>query len=99
MIKYVNKNIQIRQNSSCLLLGFIIMGKWAQNMIEKNSTMNGLTTFERRQNILRLLAEQPGLRVAEMAEIFQVAEGTIRNDLNALEAEEKLRAGVYGRAA
>ncbi|MCB8983507.1 MAG: substrate-binding domain-containing protein [Ardenticatenaceae bacterium] len=53
--------------------------------------MNGLTIFERRQNILRLLADQPGLRVADMAEIFQVAEGTIRNDLNALEAEEKLR--------
>ncbi|MCB8968884.1 MAG: substrate-binding domain-containing protein [Ardenticatenaceae bacterium] len=53
--------------------------------------MNGLTIFERRQNILRLLAEQPGLKVGDMAEIFQVAEGTIRNDLNALESEEKLR--------
>lgn len=53
--------------------------------------MNGLTIFERRQNILRLLAEQPGLRVADMAAVFQVAEGTIRNDLNALESEEKLR--------
>jgi ribose transport system substrate-binding protein len=52
--------------------------------------MNGLTIFERRQNILRLLVEQPGLRVADMAAIFQVAEGTIRNDLNALESEEKL---------
>lgn len=53
--------------------------------------MNGLTIFERRQNILRLLEEQPGLRVADMAEIFQVTEGTIRNDLNALETEGKLR--------
>ncbi len=52
--------------------------------------MNGLTIFERRQNILRLLAEQPGLRVTDMSEIFQVAEGTIRNDLNALETEGKL---------
>lgn len=60
-------------------------------MKDKNRAMNGLTTFERRQNILRLLGEQPGLRVAEMAESFQVAEGTIRNDLNALESEEKLR--------
>lgn len=53
--------------------------------------MNGLTTFERRQNILRLLAEQPGLRVTEMSEAFQVSEGTIRNDLNALEDAGKLR--------
>lgn len=53
--------------------------------------MNGLTIFERRQNILRLLEEQPGLRVTDMAEIFQVTEGTIRNDLNALETEGELR--------
>jgi ribose transport system substrate-binding protein len=59
--------------------------------MEKLTMMNGLTTFERRQNILRLLAEQPGLRVTEMAEHFDVSEGTIRNDLNALETEEKLR--------
>ena len=66
--------------------------------------MNGLTIFERRQNILRLLVEQPGLRVTDMAEIFQVAEGTIRNDLNALETEGKLRrvrggAVLYSHAA
>lgn len=60
-------------------------------MKETSVLMNGLTIFERRQNILRLLAEQPGLRVADMAEIFQVAEGTVRNDLNALETEGKLR--------
>ncbi len=59
--------------------------------MEESRPMNGLTTFERRQNILRLLGEQPGLRVTDMAEIFHVAEGTIRNDLNALESEEKLR--------
>lgn len=53
--------------------------------------MNPLTTFERRQNILRLHADRPGLRVTEMAEILQVSEGTIRNDLNALEAEGKMR--------
>lgn len=53
--------------------------------------MEGLTIFERRQNILRLLAEQPGLRIGDMAEMFQVSEGTIRNDLNALESEGQLR--------
>lgn len=65
--------------------------------------MEGLTIFERRQNILRLLAEQPGLRVGDMAEIFQVSEGTIRNDLNALESEGQLRrvrgGAVLNRAA
>jgi ribose transport system substrate-binding protein len=59
--------------------------------MEKSKLMSGLTTFERRQNILRLLGDQPGLRVPEMAEIFGVSEGTIRNDLNALESEGKLR--------
>jgi ribose transport system substrate-binding protein len=53
--------------------------------------MEGLTIFERRQNILRFLAEQPGLRVGDMAEMFKVSEGTIRNDLNALESEGQLR--------
>lgn len=53
--------------------------------------MIGLTTFERRQNIIRLLSEQPGTRVSEMAEILRVSEGTIRNDLNALEEAGKLQ--------
>ena len=65
--------------------------------------MEGLTIFERRQNILRLLAEQPGLRVGDMAGMFQVSEGTIRNDLNALESEGQLRrvrgGAVLSRAA
>lgn len=41
-------------------------------------------TFERRQRIPALLREQTGLRVVELAEIFGVSEGTIRNDLRAL---------------
>lgn len=54
--------------------------------------MTGLkTTFERRQNIVRLLSDQPGIRVPEMAEIFGVSDGTIRNDLNALEDSGKLQ--------
>lgn len=54
--------------------------------------MTGLkTTFERRQNIIRLLSDQPGMRVPEMAEIFGVSDGTIRNDLNALEDSGKLQ--------
>lgn len=53
--------------------------------------MNEMTTFERRQNILRLLEEQPGIKVTHLAEWHEVSEGTIRNDLDALEAEQKVR--------
>ncbi|MBE2220909.1 MAG: substrate-binding domain-containing protein [Anaerolineae bacterium] len=49
-----------------------------------------LTTFERRQTILRLLKEQPGIKVTRLAEILDVSEGTIRNDLTTLESEQKL---------
>jgi DeoR/GlpR family transcriptional regulator of sugar metabolism len=56
-----------------------------------------LTTFQRRQRILALLREQPGLRVAEMAEQLAVSEGTVRNDLNAL-AEARQLTRVRGGA-
>jgi DeoR/GlpR family transcriptional regulator of sugar metabolism len=46
--------------------------------------------FERRQGILNLLREQSGIKVAELARRFGVSEGTIRNDLNALEGEGRL---------
>lgn len=47
--------------------------------------------FERRQNILRILAENPGIRVTELAEQLDVSEGTIRNDLTTLEEQQRLR--------
>lgn len=47
--------------------------------------------FERRQNILRILAEKPGIRVTQLAEQLAVSEGTIRNDLTALEEEQLVR--------
>jgi ribose transport system substrate-binding protein len=50
-----------------------------------------MTTFERRQTILRLLKEQPGVKVVRLAEILDVSEGTIRNDLTALEQDRKLQ--------
>ena len=50
-----------------------------------------MTTFERRRTILRLLREQPGIKVARLADLLEVSEGTIRNDLNSLENEQKLR--------
>jgi DeoR/GlpR family transcriptional regulator of sugar metabolism len=43
-----------------------------------------LITFERRQRLITILREQPGIRVPEVAELLEVSEGTIRNDLNSL---------------
>jgi len=49
-----------------------------------------LTTFERRQRLLALLQEQPGVRVSEIAAGLRVSQGTIRNDLDALAIEGRL---------
>ena len=56
-----------------------------------------MTTFERRHSLLDLLQKQPGLRVPEIAKELDVSEGTIRNDLNALEEEGRLKR-VHGGA-
>lgn len=56
-----------------------------------------MTTYERRQSLLDVLRKQPGLRVPELAQALKVSEGTIRNDLNALEEEGRLRR-VHGGA-
>jgi ribose transport system substrate-binding protein len=50
-----------------------------------------VTRFERRQTILRLLREQPGIKVTQMANLLDVSAGTIRNDLNALGESQKVR--------
>jgi ribose transport system substrate-binding protein len=55
-----------------------------------------VTRFARRQSILRLLREQPGIKVTQMAELLDVSTGTIRNDLNALEEDQKLRRVLGG---
>jgi DeoR family fructose operon transcriptional repressor len=44
-----------------------------------------------------MLRKQPGLRVLELARALDVSEGTVRNDLNALEYEGKLKR-VHGGA-
>ena len=46
-----------------------------------------MTTYERRQSLLDVLRKQPGLRVPELAQALNISEGTVRNDLNALEEE------------
>jgi DeoR/GlpR family transcriptional regulator of sugar metabolism len=56
-----------------------------------------LTTYERRQSLLELLRKQPGLRVPEIAQVLDISEGTVRNDLNALENEGHLTR-VHGGA-
>ena len=56
-----------------------------------------MTTYERRQSLLGILRKQPGLRVPELAQTLGVSEGTVRNDLNALENEGKLTR-VHGGA-
>jgi ribose transport system substrate-binding protein len=50
-----------------------------------------MIAFERRQTILRLLREQPGVKVVELAKTLDVSEGTVRNDLDALEQEQRVR--------
>jgi DeoR/GlpR family transcriptional regulator of sugar metabolism len=49
-----------------------------------------LTTFERRQRLLNSLREQPGIRVPDLARLAGVSEGTIRNDLRALDRTGQL---------
>ena len=56
-----------------------------------------MTTYERRQSLLDILRNQPGLRVPELAKALNVSEGTVRNDLNALENEGRLKR-VHGGA-
>ena len=50
-----------------------------------------MTQYERRQSIVELLRRQPGCGVKEMATTLGVSEGTVRNDLNALENEGVLK--------
>jgi DeoR family transcriptional regulator, fructose operon transcriptional repressor len=56
-----------------------------------------LTTYERRQSLLELLRRQPGLRVPELAIALGVSDGTVRNDLNALDQQGRLMR-VHGGA-
>lgn len=56
-----------------------------------------MNTSKRRQSLLDLLRKQPCFRVVEMADVLDVSQSTIRNDLNALEQEGKLKR-VHGGA-
>lgn len=59
-----------------------------------------MTTYERRQHILKLLREQESASVTDLAQWLAVSEGTIRNDLTALEHEQlvvRVRGGAVLR--
>lgn len=56
-----------------------------------------MNTYSRRQSLLDLLSKQSGLRVPELAKALGVSEGTVRNDLNALENQGRLTR-VHGGA-
>jgi DeoR family transcriptional regulator, fructose operon transcriptional repressor len=49
-----------------------------------------LTTYERRQSLLEILRLQPDLHVPELSVALKVSQGTVRNDLDALEAQGRL---------
>ncbi len=59
-----------------------------------------MITFERRQRLVELLRQQPGIRVPELARALDVSEGTVRNDLTHLEqtgALTRVRGGAVVR--
>ena len=56
-----------------------------------------MTSYARRESLLELLRKQPGMRVPELASALGVSEGTVRNDLNALEEQGRLSL-VHGGA-
>lgn len=56
-----------------------------------------MTTYERRQSLLDILRKQPGMRVPELALALDVSDGTVRNDLNALE-QQGILMRVHGGA-
>lgn len=56
-----------------------------------------MPTYERRQSLLDILRKQPGFSIPELATALSASEGTIRNDLNALELQGLLTR-VHGGA-
>jgi ribose transport system substrate-binding protein len=59
-----------------------------------------LTTYERRQMIVRILEEQSGIKVTDLADMLNVSEGTVRNDLAVLDDEnqiKRVRGGAVAR--
>ena len=49
-----------------------------------------MNKYDRRQSLIDLLRKHPGLRVPEIGKMLNISEGTVRNDLNALQGEGRL---------
>lgn len=56
-----------------------------------------MNLYERRHTILDLLKKKPELSVHELAKVLRVSPGTVRNDLNALEGDGRLKR-IHGGA-
>jgi DeoR family fructose operon transcriptional repressor len=67
------------------------------NFIVFDNVFQIMTTYDRRQLLVDLLHKQPGMSVPELGAALGVSQGTIRNDLNALEQESLLKR-VHGGA-
>ncbi len=70
------------------------------NQIAQEGRLKTFTTYERRQMIVRILEEQSGIKVTDLAEMLNVSEGTIRNDLALLDDEnqiKRVRGGAVAR--
>jgi DeoR/GlpR family transcriptional regulator of sugar metabolism len=85
MAKYFDLNMCLTKFNK---LSIVLLSNSAN--FNKSQKGNLLTAYERRHLMIQLLRKQPGMRVAEMAAVLNVSEGTVRNDLNALEAEGRL---------
>ncbi len=68
-----------------------------QSIISNNHYGQSMNTYERHQAILQILQEQGSIKVIDLSEILNVSEGTIRNDLSALQ-DENLLMRVHGGA-
>jgi DeoR/GlpR family transcriptional regulator of sugar metabolism len=90
------KNELLTINKKIAIL-FLINSTKIQQKTTNFSKGSPLTAYVRRQSLLEMLRKQPGLRVSELAKALSVSEGTIRNDLNALEEEGRLTR-VHGGA-
>lgn len=50
-----------------------------------------MTIYERRQRLIHEIGQVPGITIQQLADLFEVSSGTIRNDIDALENDGILR--------
>jgi ribose transport system substrate-binding protein len=86
-----------RQTKGIDRTSIMTMEPEAQSQAAPRAESESLPTFDRRQRILAMLSERSSVRVSTLAQLFDVSETTIRNDLSVLERDNKLRR-VHGGA-